>query len=499
MKNWSKLLIVDDEPKAHTVLENMLASEEYVLLHARNGRQALLLAAELKPDVVLLDVMMPEMDGFETCRRLRANKATEAMPVIMLTALDDRESRIEGLEAGADDYISKPFDALELRTRLRTITRLNRFRTLYEVRSRFEAVVDAAPEGIVVTDPDGTIVLTNPAFERLVPTGEGTLNFFDCLDAEQSAAWRDALDACHPGDATPVLPDVTLVRHRTAGTLVEVTGCLHVYEGVPLFHFHVRDVTERKVIEAKLRQTQRVELIGQLAGSIIHDVNNMMTAIYGYAELLELRDDAQNLKYRDRVLESTIRSQQLLRSILSFARGATSGVMRLEMGKAIAEAGGLVRGMIGRRCELEIVAEPDLPPFDADPNDLLQVLMNLCVNAKDAMPEGGTISVRISTRDVDAREAAAQVDAKPGPHLVLSVSDSGSGISPEHMPKLFDPFFSTKAADKGTGLGLATVLRLVRHYRGFVTVESEVGRGTCVSCLVPVATAEPPFQPALSR
>ena len=168
MTALSKILIVDDEPNAVRLLRNLLIADGYQLLVAHSGAEALHVAQSEIPDLVLLDVMMPEMDGYEVCTKLRADPALANIPILMLTALDDRESMLRGLEAGADDFLSKPFDSIELRARLRTITRLNRFRQLYEERARMEAAINYAPYGVVLAELDGKILQRNAAFTRLL-------------------------------------------------------------------------------------------------------------------------------------------------------------------------------------------------------------------------------------------------------------------------------------------------------------------------------------------
>jgi len=164
----SSILIVDDELVIREVLERILSAGGYDLAFASSGAEALAKAAELTPDLILLDVMMPVMDGFEACRRLRADPLLAEVPVIMVTALDDRDSRLRGIEAGADDFIAKPFDKMELQVRVRAITKLDRYRRLLSERAKFERAIELSPNGIMIVDARGTICLANPAMLRLV-------------------------------------------------------------------------------------------------------------------------------------------------------------------------------------------------------------------------------------------------------------------------------------------------------------------------------------------
>src|SRR5262245_5186031 len=168
MSKMTTILIVDDEPSGRETLAALLHTQGYQLAFANDGRGALAQAAALNPDMILLDVMMPEMDGFEVCRHIRSTAGLAEVPIILITALDDRDSRLQGIEAGADDFISKPFDRVELRSRIRAITRLNRYRRLMHERAMFERVVDLSPNGLMIVDRAGMIRLANPAIYRLL-------------------------------------------------------------------------------------------------------------------------------------------------------------------------------------------------------------------------------------------------------------------------------------------------------------------------------------------
>jgi two-component system, cell cycle sensor histidine kinase and response regulator CckA len=484
MNTQSTLLLVDDDEKAHFMMAALLEAEGYRLLQATSGEEGLALANEHHPDVVLLDVMMPKMDGFEVCRRLRESPGVESVPVVMLTAMDDRASRLRGLQAGADDYITKPFDGLELRTRLRTITRLNRFRRLYDERARFEAVVRAAPEGILVTEADGTVALANPAFVRLVQNVTCAGSLFDHVEAPHKDEWLAAVAACEAGQALPELRNARLVcRERGVDRQVELTGCVATWEGRSNLQLHVRDVTDQKRLEAQLLRSQRIELLGQVAGGVVHDVNNVLMAIMGYAELLvpvpEHGDALDGLK------RSVRDAAALLRKILMFARGSEADMRAVDVAAQVNDIADIVRGTFGRIYTVNVDLGEPLPALRADPTNLHQILLNLCVNARDAMPDGGTLSLSGEAVTVGEEEATPH-GGRGGPHVVLRVGDNGTGMDPEVQSHLFDPFFTTKAPDKGTGLGLATVLRLIRAHRGFVTVRSSVGEGSTFSCYFPL-------------
>jgi two-component system cell cycle sensor histidine kinase/response regulator CckA len=486
MKAPSTVLAVDDEPKALMLLRNVIEPEGHRVLTASDGLTALRLAGQERPDVILLDVMMPDTDGFEVCRQLRATPELATIPLILLTALDDRESRLQGLAAGADDFLSKPFDAVELRIRLRTIFRLNRYRRLYEESSRYEAAIRHSAEGIVLAELDGTILLRNAAFAGLLEPAHGNRpNFFEYFAADDAAR-------LHPENEPSQLLrsiEVPLLFGRAHPTTVEISAGLVPWDGRTLAQFHVRDLTEKKALEAQLLRSQRIELLGQLSGSVVHDMNNILAAIGGSAGLIELDPQGANTtRHLTNIRTAVQRGASMLRQLLHFARGSDGPLEPLHPAELAGEVAGLIRESFGGLYLVSFETEPHLPPISANATQIHQVLMNLCVNARDAMPEGGDLALRVSRRQVSAEHLPALgPDARPGDFAVITVRDAGTGIPPAVRARLFDPFFTTKPKGKGTGLGLATVLRLVRRHGGFVAVESEVGIGTAFHCYLPFA------------
>jgi len=484
----STVLAVDDEPKALLLLRNLIEPEGCRVLLATSGAQALELAAREQPDVVLLDIMMPEMDGFEVCRRLREDPVLAQIPILMLTALDDRESRLRGLETGADDFVSKPFDSIELRTRVRTIIRLNRFRRLFEQRARFEAAVTHSPDGVVLAELDGTIIHRNPAFAGLLEAAEpAPSNLFAHLPADIAAQARADSIAPH---TRPGPLEASLLGAKKTVLTVEVSAGLIPWEGRSIVLYTIRDITERKTLEQQLLRSQRIELLGQLAGGAIHDVNNILGVISGCAQLIEMKGEKDRQLHLGQITSGALRAGSMLRQLLMFARGDGGEFVTASLTGVAEEVAQMVKETFGKQYAVEFVAPADLPRVRADPTQIHQIILNLCVNARDAMPDGGKLTIAMEARPIAGGIKAIMGDTPaPGQYVVISVRDYGTGIPPEVLPRLFDPFFTTKPKGKGTGLGLATVIRLVRLHQGFVTLETEVGKGTCFSCHFPVDPA----------
>lgn len=484
MPSTRTVLVVDDDELTRQLLESLLEMEGgYRLMFAKDGGEALELAATTPPDVVLLDILMPGIDGFEVCRHLRANPVLRQVPIVLLTGLEGRASRLKGLEAGADEFLNKPVDLVELRTRIRTITQLNRFRQLSDERARFETAVNHSPDAIVLTDGAGMILHANAAFTKLVgPTPPRILEIFPPATAIGLKAQLAMLDRAGGKIESFESP---LEIAAQPGSFAEVTIVRLPWSDGTMLEFILRDITDRKQLEAQLLRLQRIELLGQLASGVVHDVNNLLTSIRGHAEMLE-RKEVAVADSAPIIRKTSERGEALLRRILMFARGADQALAPVLVGPVLREAAAIAGKLLGANIALEIDAPAGLPEILGDANQVNQVVMNLCVNARDAMPRGGRLRLGARAATLTAAEARAiSPDGAAGEFVVVSVRDTGIGIPEENRDKLFDPFFTTKPRETATGLGLATVLRVMRRHHGFIGVETEVGGGTCFTCYFP--------------
>jgi nitrogen-specific signal transduction histidine kinase/ActR/RegA family two-component response regulator len=252
------------------------------------------------------------------------------------------------------------------------------------------------------------------------------------------------------------------------------------------------DITERKALEELLRQSQKMDAVGQLAGGVAHDFNNMLAVIRGNAELL-LMDAAdypaqarEGLKH---VVAASERAANLTRQLLAFSRKQVMQPQPLVLSDVIANLTKMLKRVIGENIDLQCHYAAPLPYIHADPGMMEQVLLNLVVNARDAMPGGGQVCVATEFVQLDEGRAHTNAEARAGEFVCLSVSDTGTGIAPEVLPRIFEPFFTTKEVGKGTGLGLATVYGIVKQHQGWIEVSSEVGKGTTFKVLLPATPA----------
>jgi PAS domain S-box-containing protein len=250
------------------------------------------------------------------------------------------------------------------------------------------------------------------------------------------------------------------------------------------------DITEKKRLEAQFLRAQRMESIGMLAGGIAHDLNNVLAPIVMGTQLLKLRhSDSESLKLLDAIAGSAQRGAELVRQVLTFARGTEDQHFLVHPKVLVRDVKEILTGTIGNSIEVVTHIDNDLWPVHGDFSQLHQLLMNLCVNARDAMPQGGRLALEVRNVRIDEQYAAMSPEARPGLFVVFEVRDTGLGIPPEIRDRIFEPFFSTKGPGKGTGLGLATVQTIVKNHEGFIALESEVGRGTAFKVYLP-ASAE---------
>src|SRR6185312_4305180 len=269
-------------------------------------------------------------------------------------------------------------------------------------------------------------------------------------------------------------------RHRAkSGRAIDVKLALHEiqYGGHNLQLAVVVDMTSQRELEEQLRQAQKMEAVGMLAGGVAHDFNNLLTIINGYTHLIlnTLKPDDPNRYSAEQVMKAGERAAALTNQLLAFSRRQVMQLKVVELNHAVSSLGAMLQRLIGEDIDLRLELTPDLGRVRADPGQLEQVLMNLVVNARDAMPQGGTLTIETANVELDENYAVQHIAVKPGPYVMLAVSDTGSGMDEATKQRLFEPFFTTKAPGKGTGLGLSTVFGIVKQSGGSLEVYSEQG------------------------
>jgi len=366
-----------------------------------------------------------------------------------------------------------------------------------------ERAIRAATQGLLITDPaspDNGIVYANPGFERITGYSAAevrgrNLRFLQGKDTDRDtvASLREAVRAGRPctveflnyrKDGTPFWNELSISPIRDgAGKLTHFVGVQ-------------ADVTARHCLQEQLRQVQKMEAIGRLAGGVAHDFNNLLTIINGYSEVLlaTLPPDDPNRSFLDEIHKAGVRSAELTRQLLAFSRQQVLAPRTLNLNAVVGDTDKMLRRLIGEDVRLFTSLESNPWMIRADPGQIEQVLMNLAVNARDAMPQGGRLTIETRNVELDGEYVAGRPDAREGPHALLSVTDTGTGMPADIAARIFEPFFTTKGPGKGTGLGLATVYGIVKQSGGHVTVYSEVGVGTTFKVYLPRAgeTTESP-------
>ncbi len=490
------ILIVDDEPVILDVLRRFLEADGRTLLLAGSAREALVRAHEPGDiDVALLDKNLGDGSGLDVARALRRLKPD--VEVILVTGYASVDTAIQAVQMGAFDYVTKPisdYDALNLKVenaaeKVRMKRRQRELvAQLVESEALHRGVFETSSDAVLLVDAGtGRIEDANPAAERLYGRAREALRqlpLATLLDPEAGAPVPAAGARSLPG------------RHRRADGApfpVEVSaGELAVRER-RLLVLSVRDVSDREAaetarreLEQSLRQAQKMEAVGRLAGGIAHDFSNLLAVILGWSDML-VRDvpagDARLRESVDGIVEAAHRAVGVTRQLLTLSRKKLLRPEVLSLNKVVQDLGRLLSRAIGERIELTTTLQDGLWAVVADSDQLAQVLLNLAVNARDAMPDGGLLA--LSTSNVDLRAPAVDVGLPAGRFVTLAVRDAGVGMTEDVRARLFEPFFTTK--EHGTGLGLATVYGIVRQAGGGIRVESRPGEGATFTVLLPAA------------
>jgi len=367
------------------------------------------------------------------------------------------------------------------------------------VAHEHQLITENSHDLLSMLDPAGRYRYASPSFQHRLGYDPATLigaAIFDFIHPEDRAPVRDQWAQLTSQGATQAT-----FRYRHAdGTWrwIEVSGTMSARQDEPTVVIVGRDISERRRLEAQLLHAQKMESVGQLAGGVAHDFNNLLTAISGYTDLARatLRPDDAAYGDLEEIQKAVQRASSLTRQLLAFARKQFIAPRILNLNDLIVDVGKLLRRLIGEDIHLVTHTAPDLGLVTADPHQIEQLLVNLAVNARDAMPGGGALTIETANTTLDALDASAQVGMVAGPYVLMAVSDTGMGMDAEVKQHLFEPFFTTKGVGKGTGLGLATCYGIVRQHGGHIAITSEAGRGTTVRIVLP-RSDDPPMARAV--
>ncbi|RJP86123.1 MAG: hybrid sensor histidine kinase/response regulator [Desulfobacteraceae bacterium] len=576
-----KILIVEDSAIQAQMLKRILEKTGYIVAVAKNGVEGMAMAGEYRPELIISDIVMPEMDGFELCKQIKADMQLKGVPVVLLTSLTGLTDIVKGLSCGADDFITKPYEESYLLSRVNRIHDTQKLRKEDKPLQKETIDLRVADETYRVTASRNQIIdFLLSAYETAVHKQKDLINAQEELKAlnlslekkvaertealnekiqeqkaieeelrESESRYRDLYENAPNALFSINARDNSIIECNQAAlnlfgyTKEEIAGMnlfelypdtpngktkrkeiAHQFnEGLPIrdAELQVRNknghlewgslslkpvknvdgetveirstminISERKKLEKQLQQAQKMEAIGTLAGGIAHDFNNILSAVLGYTELAlsDLPEGSNTRDHLEEVFKAGNRAKDLVNQILTFSRQSENQFLMVQIHFIIKEALKLLRATLPTTIEIHQNIKA-LGTIFADPTQIHQIMMNLCTNAAHAMPEnGGELTVSLIRVNLPDDECGIN-NLPPGPYMNLTVSDTGCGMTPDVLNRIFEPYYTTKEKNRGTGLGLAVVHGIVQSHGGLVTVESTPGKGSSFHIYLPEITA----------
>ncbi len=511
MKDKIHVLLIEDSAVDARLVKGILDHDEngiFTLQHALTLEEGLrLLAPDSLYRVILLDLGLPGTTGLETLRRIMP--LAEGASVVVFTALQDEELGIAALREGAHDYVIKGQIhggqlrrilryaverhklSSELRAEIKHRARVQQALQLSE--QRYRLLSETAPIGILLINEQGMVIDANTQALRMFGYDRGEL-----IGESTEMLLPERFRCSHEGQRSsymkephtrPMAVGRELTARRKDGTefAVEIAlAPLATDDGV-LVSSTIVDITERKKMEEQRRLSQRMEAIGKLSGGVAHDFNNMLAVILGCSDVVldALPPDHPAIRKIEMIRKAGASAVDLTRQLLAFSRQQMLQPRVLDLKETVEQTQALLRRLIGENIEFKISLDPTLGRVKADPGQIEQVLLNLVINARDAMPQGGRLTIEACNVEMDDSYKGEHQVVIPGRYVVLGVQDTGCGMDRETQARIFEPFYTTKELGKGTGLGLATVYGIVKQSGGYIWVYSELNQGTLFKVYLP--------------
>ncbi len=497
------ILVVEDDEGVALLERRALERRGYKVFSATNAHEALTIVQDRSIALVVCDFRLPdEATGLELCQHLRT--AGFELPFILVTGFSNESTVIDAMRHGVRDFVPKSTEYLQYLPEAveRVLQAVRLERQLAESEARFHLFMNHSPALAFIKDDDGRFLYANPSMRRLLVP-------FDCVGKTDFDLW--------PGETAWQLRENDLAAIRSGDGGLQFLETVTMSDGAKRhflsYKFPLRDSSGQKLLagmavdltqqlaaeealrqrEGELRQAQKMEAVGQLAGGVAHDFNNLLTIIIGYNELVRTRIDEggrAEVSHLVEISKAANKAVLLTKQLLAFSRRHALEPQVLDLNSIIKDSENMLRRLIGEDIFIRTVLESSLHRVWLDQGQVEQILLNLVVNARDAMPEGGDLSIETANIDLDAEFLRSHSGVKPGCFVMLTVRDSGSGMDQTTMSRIFEPFFTTKESDKGTGLGLATVSGIVKQCGGLISVDSAIGQGTTFKIYFPMNVAQ---------
>ncbi len=469
-----KILLVDDDAEDYGITRDLLTENNpsaYQIEWVDSYDRALQVMGERQHDVYLIDFWLGSHNGLELLKQAQARGSS--VPMILLTGLDDQTVDTEAMRAGAADFLCKgDFTSKSLERSIRYA--IERSRAEREIQN-LAAFPRANPNPVLAFDAAGTMTYCNDAAQKLaLSLGEKS------PAAILPSVTRAIIAGClMTGENTVDLQ--TAIRNRTLSwSFIPIPASKTV-------HCYASEITERLSLEAQLRHSVKMEAVGQLAAGVAHDFNNILTIILGHSELLSKNQDltSECRKPVRQICNAAERAGKIIRQLLMFSRKHAVQPQILDLNEAVENLGGMLKVLVGEQVTIQFNPAPRLAPVRADLAMMEQILVNLAMNARDAMPEGGTLTVSTAQQTLGQMVSPINPDGRMGDFIKLTVQDTGCGMDEKTLNHIFEPFFTTKEVGKGTGLGLATIYGIVKQHQGWIVVNSQPGQGSTFAIYLP--------------
>jgi PAS domain S-box-containing protein len=509
-------MVIDDNEDMLHAYERILTQEGFEVITASSGNECLMRIETIIPDIFLMDVVLPDWNGIDLVRIIKENpKFAGSLCVLMSGLKTGFDDKLDGLKAGAVDYLYRPVPNKEMLAKVRSLVKVKDFQEslenmnkeldqrveertreleekLMELRENEEQhriILETAMDGFWQVDTTGRIIEVNETYCRMSGYSKQELLLMSVSDLE--VVEDPAQTAVRINKIIAQGEDRFESQHRSKdGRIIdfEISVQFRSTDGGRCVAFF-RDITGRKHLETQLRHSQKLEAVGQLAGGVAHDLNNILTVIMGYSNFLFMDNRCnENQKYQaEQIVSSAEKAANLTRGLLAFSRRQEMLLAQVNLIDIVKQAHKFIERIIGEDIHITLLLHDSVQSALVDSGQIEQVIVNLATNARDAMPCGGSLNVECGRKFIDESIVASKGYGTPGHFGYISVTDTGIGMDSKTVERAFEPFYTTKDVGKGTGLGLSIVYGIVKQHNGFIDVVSSTGQGSTFTVYIPLS------------